>query len=148
MGDLSHPIFRDEKKARAWLEAQRWPNGPVCAHCRHINQATLIKGKSHRKGLYQCSRCQEPFTVTIGTLYESSHVPLNKWLTATYLLVASNQRISALRIGHLLGLSKKTAWFLCDRIYQSLEEGGAEDWWSGTARRKLPISRGSVRRRR
>jgi len=122
MSDLSNPIFHDETAAREWLEARLWPNGPVCPHCGVIDQATLMHGKSHRPGLYQCNACREPFTVTVGTLYERSHVPLNKWLAATHLMMASKKGMSALEIGRLLGLSKKTAWFLCHRIRESLRE--------------------------
>jgi transposase-like protein len=122
MSDLSNPIFTDEAKARAWLEARIWPDGPVCQRCGVVNQATLMKGKSHRPGLYQCNACREPFSVTMGTLYERSHVPLNKWLAATHLMMASKKGISALQVGRMLGLSKKTAWFLCHRIRESLRE--------------------------
>jgi transposase-like protein len=81
-----------------------------------------MQGKSHRAGLYQCNACREPFTVTVGTLYERSHIPLNKWLAATHLMMASKKGMSALQVGRMLGLSKKTAWFLCHRIRESLRE--------------------------
>src|SRR5665213_314141 len=120
--NLSNPIFQDVDKAREWLEARLWKDGPVCPKCGVINEATLMKGKSTRPGLYQCNACREPFTVTVGTLYERSKVPLNKWLAATHLMMASKKGISALQIGRMLGLSKKTAWFLCHRIRESLRE--------------------------
>ena len=120
MSDLNNPIFQDADKAREWLETRLWKDGPVCPHCGVVDQATLMQGKSHRPGLYQCNACREPFTVTVGTLYERSKVPLNKWLAATHLMMASKKGMSALQIGHLLGLSKKTAWFLCHRIRESL----------------------------
>jgi transposase-like protein len=122
MSNLSKPIFHDETKAREWLEGELWPDGPVCSHCGVIDQATLMRGKSHRPGLYQCNACCEPFTVTVGTLYERSKIPLHKWLAATHLMMASKKGMSALQIGRLLGLSKKTAWFLCHRIRESLRE--------------------------
>lgn len=122
MSDLSNPIFHDASKAREWLERELWPNGPICPHCGTIDDATLMRGKSHRPGLYQCNSCREPFTVTVGTLYERSKVPLNKWLAATHLMMASKKGMSALQIGRMLGLSKKTAWFLCHRIRKSLRE--------------------------
>jgi transposase-like protein len=122
MSDLSNPIFYDPEKAREWLEHELWPDGPVCPHCGVIDQATLMHGESHRPGLYQCNACREPFTVTVGTLYERSKVPLNKWLAATHLMMASKKGMSALQIGRMLGLSKKTAWFLCHRIRESLRE--------------------------
>jgi transposase-like protein len=122
--NLTNPIFQDAEKAREWLEARLWKDGPICPHCGVVGEATRLKGKSHRPGLYQCNACREPFTVTVGTLYERSKVPLNKWLAATHLLMASKKGMSALQIGRLLGLSKKTAWFVCHRIRESLREGG------------------------
>ncbi|HEY3658297.1 MAG TPA: IS1595 family transposase [Steroidobacteraceae bacterium] len=120
---LSDPIFTNETAAREWLEARVWKDGRKCPHCGVFGESTLMKGKSHRPGLYQCNACLEPFTVTVGTLYERSHVPLHKWLAATHLLMASKKGMSALQIGRLLGLSKKTAWFLCHRIRESVREG-------------------------
>ncbi|HZS83835.1 MAG TPA: IS1595 family transposase [Stellaceae bacterium] len=120
MSDLSNLIFHDAEKAREWLEARIWANGRLCPHCGVINQSTLMQGKSHRPGLYQCNACREPFTVTVGTLYERSHIPLNKWLAATHLLMASKKGMSALQIGRMLDLPYKTAWFMCHRIRESL----------------------------
>jgi transposase-like protein len=122
MSDISNPTFHDEIKAREWLEMELWPDGPICPHCGVIDQATLMHGESHRPGLYQCNACREPFTVTVGTLYERSKIPLHKWLAATHLMMASKKGMSSLQIGRMLGLSKKTAWFLCHRIRESLRE--------------------------
>jgi transposase-like protein len=122
MSDLANPIFTDEALAREWLERRIWPNGPICPHCGVIDQATLMTGKSHRPGLYQCNACREPFTVTVGTLYERSHIPLNKWLAATHLMMASKKGMSSLQISRMLGLGYKTAWFMCHRIRESLRE--------------------------
>ena len=122
MCDLSNPIFHDEAKAREWLEARIWANGRFCPHCGAVDQSTLMQGKSHRPGLYQCNVCREPFTVTVGTLYERSHVPLNKWLAATHLMMASKKGISAMQVHRMLGISYKTAWFLCHRIRESLRD--------------------------
>jgi transposase-like protein len=126
MSDFSNPTFHDETKARIWLEKELWPDGPICPHCGVIHQATLLHGKSHRPGLYQCNACREPFTVTVGTLYERSKIPLHKWLAATHLMMASKKGISSLQIGRMLGLSKKTAWFLCHRIRESLRESNPD----------------------
>jgi transposase-like protein len=120
MSDLSRPEFHDAEKAREWLETRLWKNGRPCPHCGVMDQSTLMQGKSHRPGLYQCNACREPFTVTVGTLYERSKIPLNKWLAATHLMMASKKGVSALQVGRMLGLSKKTAWFLCHRIRESL----------------------------
>lgn len=117
---LANPIFNDETAAREWLETQLWPNGPVCPHCGVIDQATALKGKSTRPGVYKCQACAQPFTVTVGTLYERSKVPLTKWLAATHLLMASKKGMSAMQIGRMLDLPYKTAWFLMHRIRESL----------------------------
>ena len=122
MCELFRPEFTDADKAREWLEAMLWKDGPICPHCGVISAATQLQGKAHRPGVYQCNACREQFTVTVGTLYERSKVPLNKWLAATHLMMASKKGMSALEIGRLLGLSKKTAWFLCHRIRESLRE--------------------------
>jgi len=126
MSDFSNPTFHDEAKAREWLERELWPDGPICPHCGVIDQATMMHGKSHRPGLYQCNACREPFTVTVGTLYERSKIPLHKWLAATHLMMASKKGVSSLQIGRMLGLSKKTAWFLCHRIRESLREANPD----------------------
>jgi transposase-like protein len=121
-GLLNNKIFQDETAAREWLEARIWKDGRVCPHCGVVEQSTLMQGKSHRPGLYQCNACREPFTVTVGTLYERSHVPLHKWLAATQLLMSSKKGMSALQIGRMLGISPKSSWFLMHRIRESLRE--------------------------
>jgi transposase-like protein len=120
--DYSNPIFHDETKAREWLEARLWPEGAICPHCGVIGDATPLRGKSHRAGLYQCRSCTEQFTVTVGTLYERSHVPLHKWLGVTHLMMASKKGMSALQISRMVGVTYKTAWFMCHRVRESLRE--------------------------
>jgi transposase-like protein len=123
---LNDPIFNDENAAREWLEKRLWPDGPICPHCGVVDEATLLKGKSHRPGLYQCNACRKPFTVTVGTLYERSKIPLTKWLAATYLLKSSKKGISALQIHRTLHVSKKTAWFLMHRIREADRNPGGK----------------------
>jgi transposase-like protein len=122
--NLTDPIFTCADKARAHLERTRWPHGPVCPHCGVVNEATAIKGKSARAGLYQCNvgGCREQFTITVGTVFERSKVPLNKWLLATYLMASSKKGISAHQIGRTLGVTYKTAWFMCHRIREAMTE--------------------------
>ena len=91
MTDLTDPIFHDEAAARAHLEAQRWPNGPVCPHCGVVGEATRMAGEAHRPGLLECRACRKQFSVTIGTVFERSHVPLHKWIYAMYLLVTARK---------------------------------------------------------
>ena len=89
MCEMTAPQFQDADKAREYLEALRWPNGPFCPHCGSAKKPMKLEGKSHRPGLYKCSeyQCRKQFTVTVGTVFESSRVPLNKWLLAVYLVL-------------------------------------------------------------
>lgn len=116
--NLDSPIFTDADEARKHLEAQRWPNGPVCPHCGNADAAkiTSMQGKAHRPGLYNCKECREQFTVTVGSVFEHSKIALNKWLLATYLMSASKKGVSAHQLHRMLGVTYKTAWFMAHRI--------------------------------
>src|ERR1700738_238159 len=119
--NLTDPIFNDEEAARAHFEGLRWPDGPVCPHCGGVDAATELRGKSTRPGLYKCKQCQKPFTATIGTVYERSHIPLRKWLLATYLLCSSKKGMSAHQLWRMLGFgSYRTAWFMSHRIREAM----------------------------
>lgn len=122
--NLTDPIFTDADKARQHLEATRWPHGAICPHCGVVGEATKIEGRSARAGLYQCNACRDQFTVTVGTVFERSKVPLNKWLLATYLMSSSKKGISAHQIGRTLGVTYKTAWFMCHRIREAMGDNG------------------------
>jgi transposase-like protein len=111
-------IFEDSRKARAWLEANLWADGPVCGHCGTANKATAIKT---REGLYQCNACRKQFTVTIGTPLEHSHIPLNKWLFAAHLLRES--AISTYELHRVLGVSYKTALLMTRRLSEAMRDG-------------------------
>jgi transposase-like protein len=115
-------IFTDEDKAREHLEAQRWPEGPTCPHCGNAAQARIRKmaGKSHRPGVYQCNECRKPFSVTVGTVFERSKIPLHTWLHATHLLTASKKGMSAHQLHRMLGVTYKTAWFMAHRIREAM----------------------------
>jgi len=121
---LSDPIFSDVTAAREHLEATRWPHGPVCPHCGSIDNATNVGGKAARDGVYQCNakECREQFSVTVGTVFERSKVPLNKWLLASFLMSSSKKGISAHQIGRSLGVTYKTAWFMCHRLRAAMAE--------------------------
>ena len=125
MSDLQNPIFHDETKAREWLESHVWPDGPFCPHCGDFENITTLKGKKHRPGLYQCNSCRQQFTVTVGTLYERSKIPLSKWLMATYLLCASKKGMSTRQLSRMLGVSVKSTWFMMHRIREAMREGKA-----------------------
>ncbi len=121
MCNLTRPEFHDDEAARVWLETELWPNGPVCPHCKEVNKATKLQGKAHRAGVYQCNACREQFSVTVGTLYERSHIPLHLWLSVTHLMMASKKGMSALQISRMIGRPYKTVWFMCHRIRESLK---------------------------
>lgn len=116
MPDKLPARFTNADAARKHLEALLWPNGPVCPHCAALGTATKLKGQSTRPGVYWCNTCQAPFSVTVGTVYESSKVPLQTWLYANHLLCASKKGISAHQLSRMLGVSYKTAWFMGHRI--------------------------------
>lgn len=108
--------FTNADAARKHLESLLWPDGPVCAHCGVIGEATALKGQSTRPGVYWCNACQKPFSVTVGSVYESSKVPLNTWLYANHLLCSSKKGISGHQLARMLGVTYKTAWFMAHRI--------------------------------
>jgi transposase-like protein len=120
--DPHNPIFLDETKARTWLESQIWPEGPFCPHCGSVG-VTKLHGKAHRPGVHQCNDCRRQFTVTVGTLFERSKIPLGKWLMATYLLRASKKGVSTRQLSRMLGVSLKSTWFMMHRIRESLRQG-------------------------
>ena len=122
MSDLQNPIFHKDDKARAWLESQVWPDGPYCPHCGSV-EGTKLHGKAHRPGVHQCNDCRQQFTVTVGTLFERSKIPLSKWLMATYILCASKKGMSTRQLSRMLGVSVKSSWFMMHRIRESMREG-------------------------
>jgi transposase-like protein len=119
---LNNPIFQDADKARDWLEAHLWEEGPVCPSCGTVNNATPIQTRS---GWYQCNeaKCRKQFTVTVGTLFERSHIPLNKWLMAAFLLCASKKGISAHQMHRMIGVSYKSTWFMMHRLREAMRDG-------------------------
>src|SRR5579863_3027771 len=119
--NLRDPIYHDETAARAWLERLLWPHGPVCPHCGVIDNATAMKGATTRPGLYKCKtkECRKPFTVTMGTVMERSHVPLTLWLLAAHYMASSNKGMSALQLQRMTGTSYETAWFLFHRLREA-----------------------------
>lgn len=119
---LDAKVFHDEAAAYRFVEERVWPNGPVCPHCGctkdHVGK---LKGKSTRIGTYKCYGCRKPFTVKIGTIFESSHVKLNLWLQAIYLMCSSKKGISSNQLHRTLGVTLKTAWFMSHRIREAMK---------------------------
>jgi transposase-like protein len=114
--------FSDEDKAREFLEAIRWPDGPVCPHCGVIGEAYKLQGKSTRPGLWKCKGCRKPFTVTVGTIFADSHIPLSKWLLAYHLLCASKKGMSAHQLHRMLKVTYRSAWFMAHRIRYTMSQ--------------------------
>jgi transposase-like protein len=121
MDDILAPRFIDPVAARKHLEALRWGTIPECVHCGSAD-VTRLEGKKHRDGLLQCNKCREQFTVTVGTVFERSKIPLNKWLLCNHLLCAGKKGVSAHQIHRMLGVTYKTAWFMCHRIREAMKD--------------------------
>ena len=119
---LSAEYFHNEEAAFAYVEANLWADGPACPHCGTVGQAGRLKGKTTRPGLWKCYSCRKPFTVRVGTVFESSHVPLRVWLQVIYLMCSSKKGISTRQIHRTIGGSLKTAWFLTQRIREAMKE--------------------------
>jgi transposase-like protein len=115
--DIRDPIFHDEDKARERLEMILWPQGPVCPRCGVMgDRITKLMGKSTRPGVYKCKDCRKPFSVTVGTVMERSHIPLTKWIAATYFMMTAKKSMSAKNLQRLIGVSYEAAWFLFHRL--------------------------------
>ncbi len=128
---MANPIltaqhFQKEEAAFAYVEAALWPEGPVCPHCGGFDRISKMQGKSTRVGLYKCYQCRKPFTVRMGTVFESSHVALHLWLQAIHLLCSSKKGISSNQLHRTLGVTLKTAWFLCHRIREAMRDGSLD----------------------
>jgi transposase-like protein len=119
--------FRDEAEAYRYVEHQVWPDGPVCPKCGSARVGKMA-GASTRFGTYKCYRCRKPFTVKIGTLFESSHVPMHKWLRAIYLLSSSRRNLASNQLCRILEVSPKTAVFMAERIAKAEQSAGSTEW--------------------
>ena len=118
--NLTAKIFHDDEAARIHLEAQRWPNGAYCPHCGEAEKVTLLGGKSTKPGTYICKACRTKFTVTVGTVFERSHVGLAKWMLAFRLMASSKMGVSAHQLHRSLNVTYKTAWFMAHRIREAM----------------------------
>lgn len=135
MANFTKLCSMDKDEAREYLEQLRWPNGPACVHCGSITVYPLKPkaGSKHpvRKGVYKCKDCRKQFTVTVGTIFEGSHIPLNKWLMAVSLMCSSKKGISAHQLHRMLGITYKSAWFMAHRIRYAIEQGPLHDKLTG-----------------
>lgn len=107
--------YSTDAACREWLESKYWPNGPVCPHCKGT-RAYKLNGKTTRKGLYKCATCRKPYTVTMGTIFEDTHIPLTKWFAAIYMMMACKKGVSAHEVHRMLGVTYRSAWFMLHRI--------------------------------
>ncbi len=158
---LNNGIFTNEEKARKYLESIRWPDGSMCPHCGSIGNHYKLNGEAHREGSYKCADCRKQFSVTVGTLFERSHVPLHKWLMAVHLLCASKKGHSSHQIHRMIGVTYKTAWFMTHRIREAMKDpvftsqlggGGkiveADETFWGNTREKILVKEGfSIKRK-
>jgi transposase-like protein len=154
--DLTDQIFHDENAARAWLEMSRWPDGPFCPHCGTFN-VSLMGGEGHRKGLFHCHDCRGQFTVLTGSVMERSHISSPKWVLAIRLMTSSKKEVSAHQVHRSLGITYKTAWFMCHRIREAMCDpkppplGGegkvieADEAYHGKRETQVPRSRNATK---
>jgi transposase-like protein len=143
--------FSTEEAARTYFEQVRWPGGPRCPHCGNADQTHIYKLKANpekkvRPGIYKCAACDAQFTVTVGTVCEGSHVGLNKWLIAFYMMCSSKTQVSALQLKRQLEIgSYQTAWFMCQRIRYALKDIFPADKLDGTVEADETYIGGKVR---
>jgi transposase-like protein len=129
------PLFADEDKARAFVEAKRWPNGPVCPHCKatEVYRLTAKAGSKRpvRPGVLKCARCRKQFTVRVGSIFEDSKLPLRLWLFAIHLMTSSKKGVSSHQIARELGITVKSAWFVTHRIREAMKKEPMAGMMSG-----------------
>lgn len=123
---LSAPHFHNEEAAYAYVETRLWPHGAVCPHCGVIGNSRKLEGKSTRIGVHKCRDCRKPFTVKVGTIFESSHIPMNVWLQAIFLIAGSKKGLSSNQLHRMLGITLKSAWFLSHRIREAMRDRGID----------------------
>ncbi|WAC09102.1 MAG: IS1595 family transposase [Thermodesulfobacteriota bacterium] len=121
------PYFTDENEARLYLERIRWPHGSICPHCGSADHHYALKGKKEstapvRQGVWKCKKCRKQFSVTVGTVFEKSHIPLHKWLLASFLICSSKKGMSSHQLHRMLKVTYKTAWFMSHRIRYAMDK--------------------------
>ncbi len=131
MSILSKPYFHNEEAAYEFVESKLWPHGPTCPKCGERKRVSKMKGKSTRIGTYKCYACRKPFTVKVGTIFESSHVKMNLWLQAIYIVATSEKGVSSNQLHRTLGVTLKTAWFMSHRIREAMRETNPDKFGTG-----------------
>lgn len=128
---LSQPYFHNEEAAYTFVESKLWASGAVCPHCGVIGRSGKLQGASTRIGVHKCYDCRKPFTVKVGTIFESSHIKLHLWLQAIFLISSSKKGISSNQLHRTLGITLKSAWFMSHRIREAMREGDLPTFGSG-----------------
>jgi transposase-like protein len=121
--------YSDEGKARELLESLLWPDGPVCPHCKNHKEKAIYRlqpkeGSKTRKGVCKCGACRKQFTVTVGTVFEDSHISISRWMMALFIMCSSKKAVSAHQLHRMLGITYKTAWFMAHRIRFAVGDDG------------------------
>jgi len=129
--------FSNAEDARKHLEAVRWPDGTICPHCGSLGESYRLEAKPESKtpvrpGVWKCKGCRKQFTVTVGTIFADSHIPLHKWLMAIHLLCASKKGMSSHQLHRMLGVTYRSAWFMTHRIRFAMSPNGTEKKLTGT----------------
>jgi transposase-like protein len=124
---LSAAHFHSEEAAYRFVEGRLWANGRPCPHCGVVDESGPLKGNSTRIGVYKCYACRKPFTVKVGTVFESSHIKLHVWLQAMHLLCSSKKGMSSNQLHRVLGVTLQTAWFLSHRIREAMTDLRIDD---------------------
>ena len=141
---LSQEHLQNEEAAYKWVEEKIWTDGPQCPNCFEKKRVSKMQGKATRFGLYKCYACRKQFRVTVGTIFEKSHVPLHLWLQAFYLIAGSKKGISSNQLHRTLGVTLKTAWFMGHRIREAMRIGSLSD--SIRQKRTPPVGAGGADR--
>jgi transposase-like protein len=137
--------FQDPLAAADYLESIRWPDGPICPHCGESERKPYpLKSKTRK--LYKCAACRKQYTVTVGTIFEGSHIGLHKWLLSFYLLCSSKKGMSAHQLHRMLGVTYKSAWFMAHRIRYAMEQPPFARQLTGTVEADETYIGGKVRR--
>jgi transposase-like protein len=134
MSILNAPHFHDEQAAFTKLESIVWPDGPTCPHCGAADRIYPLNGvrsKPSKKnpqgverfGLKKCGHCRKQFTARMGTVFESSHIPLHKWFQAAHLLCSSKKGISSHQLHRVLKITYEAAWFASHRLREAMRSG-------------------------
>lgn len=116
-------VLHTEEDCRNYLEDIRWNGVPICPHCGSVSDKHYkLTNNGMFEGLYKCKDCRCRFTVTIGTMFEGSHVPLKKWFLAIYMFLSHKKGISSVQLAKDIDVTQKTAWFMLNRIRHNLND--------------------------